>query len=220
MQILLVEDDQSLATGLCKALRSEGFVVNHVLNGKAALHTVAVDPPNIVVLDLGLPDMDGLDVLKKIRTTGSTIPVLVLTARSSIDARVSGLDSGADDYLPKPFEIPELVARLRVIERRLSSSASSSRIEVGDVALDTTARQAFLKGEPVELARREYAVLKSLVENCGKVQTRDQLESRLYAWGEEVSSNAIEVHVHHLRKKFGSDFIKTIRGVGYTVKKP
>jgi DNA-binding response OmpR family regulator len=219
MQILLVEDDRSLATGLCKALRSEGFITNHVAEGKAALHTIGVDPPDMVVLDLGLPDMDGLDVLRKIRSSGSTVPVLILTARASIDARVSGLDSGADDYLPKPFEIPELIARLRVIERRLSTT-NDSRIQVGDVALDTIARQAFYKGEPVELARREYTVLKSLVENCGKVQTRDQLESRLYAWGEEVSSNALEVHVHHLRKKFGSDFIKTVRGVGYTVRKP
>jgi DNA-binding response OmpR family regulator len=219
MQILLVEDDRSLATGLCKALRSEGFITNHVAEGKAALHTIGVDPPDMVVLDLGLPDMDGLDVLRKIRISGSTVPVLILTARASIDARVSGLDSGADDYLPKPFEIPELIARLRVIERRLSTT-NDSRIQVGDVALDTIARQAFYKGKPVELARREYTVLKSLVENCGKVQTRDQLESRLYAWGEEVSSNALEVHVHHLRKKFGSDFIKTVRGVGYTVRKP
>ena len=219
MQILLVEDDQSLATGLCKALRSEGFVPNHVSEGRAALHTVEVEPPDMVVLDLGLPDMDGLDVLRKIRSSGSSVPVLILTARSSIDARVSGLDSGADDYLPKPFEIPELIARLRVIERRLSTTPDS-RIEVGDVSLDTIARQAFYKGEPVELARREYTMLKSLLENCGRVQTREQLESHLYAWGEEVSSNAIEVHVHHLRKKFGSDFIKTVRGVGYTVKKP
>ncbi len=219
MQILLVEDDQSLAAGLCKALRNEGFVTNHVAEGKAALHTVGVDPPDMVVLDLGLPDMDGLDVLKKIRSSGSTVPVLILTARASIDARVSGLDSGADDYLPKPFETPELIARLRVIERRLSGT-QDSRIEVGDVTIDTISRQVFFKGESVELARREYAVLKSLVENQGKIRTREQLESGLYAWGEEVSSNAIEVHVHHLRKKFGSDFIKTVRGVGYTVKKP
>lgn len=219
MQILLVEDDQSLADGLCKALRSEGFVTNHVAEGRAALYAIGTEPPDIVVLDLGLPDMDGLDVLKAVRGSGSAIPVLILTARSGIDARVSGLDSGADDYLPKPFEIPELVARLRVIERRLSSTRAST-IEVGDVSLDTLSRRVCLKGEPVELARREYTVLKSLVENCGKVRTRGQLESSLYSWGEEVSSNAIEVHVHHLRKKLGSDFITTVRGVGYTVRKP
>lgn len=219
MQVLLVEDDQSLAAGLCKALRNEGFVTNHVAAGKAALHAVSTEPPDIVVLDLGLPDMDGLDVLKRIRNSGSQVPVLILTARASIDARVSGLDGGADDYLSKPFEIPELIARLRVIERRLSSTQDST-IEVGDVTLDTLTRQVVCKGEPVELARREYTVLKSLMENCGKIQTREQLESRLYSWGEEVSSNAIEVHVHHLRKKFGSDFIKTVRGVGYTVRKP
>jgi DNA-binding response OmpR family regulator len=219
MQVLLVEDDQSLAAGLCKALRNEGFVTNHVAAGKAALHAVSTEPPDIVVLDLGLPDMDGLDVLKRIRDSGSQVPVLILTARASIDARVSGLDGGADDYLSKPFEIPELIARLRVIERRLSSTQDST-IEVGDVTLDTLTRQVVCKGEPVELARREYTVLKSLMENCGKIQTREQLESRLYSWGEEVSSNAIEVHVHHLRKKFGSDFIKTVRGVGYTVRKP
>jgi DNA-binding response OmpR family regulator len=219
MQILLVEDDQSLANGLCKALRAEGFVTNHVAEGRAALHAVSVQPPDIVVLDLGLPDMDGLDVLRSIRGSGSTIPILILTARSSIDARVSGLDGGADDYLPKPFEIPELIARLRVIERRLSVTPEAA-IEVGDVRLDTLSRQVYFKDEPIELARREYTVLKSLVENCGKVRTREQLESGLYAWGEEVSSNAIEVHVHHLRKKLGSDFIKTVRGVGYTVRKP
>ncbi len=219
MQILLVEDDLSLAAGLCKALRSEGFVTNHVTEGNAALHAVEVEPPDIVILDLGLPDIDGLDVLKRIRRSGSVIPVLILTARSSTDARVSGLDSGADDYLPKPFDTPELIARLRVIERRLSSTRDS-KIVVGDVVLDTISRQVFFQGQPVELARREYTVLKSLIENCGKVQTRDQLETRLYAWGEEVSSNAIEVHVHHLRKKLGIDFIKTVRGVGYTVNQP
>ena len=219
MQILLVEDDQSLAVGLCKALRNEGFVVNHVATGKAALHVVGVEPPEIVILDLGLPDIDGLDVLRSIRIGGSAIPVLILTARSSIDARVSGLDGGADDYLPKPFEIPELIARLRVIERRLSTSPES-KIDIGDVTLDTISRQVFFKGESVDLPRREYTVLKSLMENCGKVQTREQLESRLYSWGEEVSSNALEVHVHHLRKKFGNDFIKTIRGIGYTVQRP
>ena len=219
MQILLVEYDQSLAAGISKALRNEGFVANHVSDGKSALHVVDAEPPDIVVLDLGLPDMDGLDVLKSIRGKGSAIPVLILTARSSIDARVSGLDLGADDYLPKPFETPELIARLRVIERRLSTS-QDSRISVANVSLDTISLQVYRDDELVDLPRREYTVLKSLMENIGKVQTREQLETKLYAWGEEVSSNAIEVHVHHLRKKFGNDLIKTVRGVGYTIRKP
>ena len=217
MQILLVEDDQSLASGLCKALRNEGFVTNHVAEGKAALHVIDVEPPDIVVLDLGLPDMDGLDVLKRVRRRGSAIPVLILTARSSIDSRVSGLDGGADDYLPKPFETPELIARLRVIERRLSTSQDSV-IRVADVELDTISQQVLCNGEPVDLPRREYMVLKMLMENVGKVQTRQQLETRLYSWGEEVSSNAVEVHVHHLRKKLGNNLIKTVRGVGYTIR--
>jgi len=216
MQILLVEDDQSLAGGLCKALHNEGFVTNHVAEGKAALHVIDIEPPDIVVLDLGLPDMDGLDVLQAIRRK-SSVPVLILTARSSVDARVSGLDSGADDYLPKPFEIPELVARLKVIERRLSTS-QDSRIHAGSVSLDTISQQVFCDDELVELPRREYMVLKSLMENKGKVQTRQQLENRLYAWGEEIASNAVEVHVHHLRKKLGNELIKTVRGVGYTIK--
>jgi len=218
MQILLVEDDRSLAAGLCKALRNEGFVTNHVAEGKAALHVIDVDPPDIVVLDLGLPDMDGLDVLKQLRRGGSTLPVLILTARASIDARVSGLDLGADDYLPKPFETPELIARLRVIERRLSA-VQDSRIRAGDVTLDTLSKQVFRNDEPIDLPRREYTVLKRLMESMGKVQTREQLESRLYGWGEEVSSNAIEVHIHHLRKKLGNDLIKTVRGVGYMIRK-
>lgn len=217
MQILLVEDDQSLASGLCKALRSEGFVTNHVSEGKAALHVVDVEPPDIVVLDLGLPDVDGLEVLKSIRRHDAALPVLILTARSSVDARVSGLDGGADDYLPKPFEMPELIARLRVIERRLSTTRDR-RIVAGNVSLDTIGQQAYLDDEPVDLPRREYMVLKSLMENIGKVQTRQQLETRLYAWGEEVASNAIEVHVHHLRKKLGNELITTVRGVGYTIR--
>lgn len=219
MQILLVEDDQSLADGLCKALRKEGFVTNHVREGKAARHVLDVEPPDIVVLDLGLPDMDGLDLLRSMRRNRSSIPVLILTARSSIDARVSGLDLGADDYLPKPFETPELIARLRVIERRLSA-LPHGQIHAGDVSLDTILQQVYRDDIQVELPRREYMVLKQLMENIGKVQTREQIETRLYAWGEEVSSNAIEVHIHHLRKKLGSSLIKTIRGVGYTIRKP
>jgi len=217
MQILLVEDDRSLAAGLARALANEGFSVNQVANGRAALHVVATEPPDIIVLDLGLPDMDGLEVLRSIRQSGSRIPVLVLTARSSVDARVAGLDTGADDYLPKPFNTPELIARLKVIERRLSGAADST-LRIGDVTLDTLTRAVCCGGQPIDLGRREYMLLKSLMENAGRVQTREQLENRLYAWGEEVSSNAIEVHIHHLRKKLGNELIQTIRGVGYTIR--
>ncbi len=217
MQILLVEDDQSLAAGLGKALGNEGFVTNHVARGADALHVIETEPPDIIILDLGLPDIDGLDLLRRIRQHSTELPVLILTARSSVDARVSGLDSGADDYLPKPFEISELIARLRVIGRRLSTT-HDSRIRVANVELDTLQQQVFLDGVPVELPRREFMVLKSLMENIGKVRTRQQLETKLYAWGEEVASNAIEVHVHHLRKKLGNDLIKTVRGVGYTIR--
>lgn len=181
------------------------------------MHVIETDPPDIVVLDLGLPDIDGLDILRAIRRRSSTLPVLILTARSSVDARVSGLEGGADDYLPKPFEMPELIARLRVIERRLSTT-QDSRIVVRDVELDVSSQRVCRGGDVVELPRREYMVLKCLMENIGKVQTRQQLENRLYAWGEEVSSNALEVHVHHLRKKLGNDLIKTVRGVGYTIR--
>lgn len=218
MQLLLVEDDQSLALGLRTALNREGFTINAVENGGMALSVVSSETPDIVILDLGLPDMDGIDVLKQIRKTHVDLPVLILTARSSLDDKVQGLGLGADDYLAKPFEVPELVARLRVIERRLSSTRTSV-IEVGDVSLDTQAQRVSKSGQPLELPRREYMLLKYLMENLGKVLTRESLENKMYQWGEEVSSNAIEVHIHHLRKKLGSQLIKTVRGVGYTIKK-
>ncbi len=217
MQILLVEDDQSLAKGLCKALKLEGFTANHVINGAQALHVLSTDQPDIVILDLGLPDIDGLDLLRKIRRKTPSPPVLILTARATLDERVLGLDLGADDYLAKPFEIPELVARLRVIERRLGKAVTNT-LEVRGATLDIATRNVSYEGNPIEIPRREYAVLKALMENVGRVQTREQLESKLYAWGEEVASNAIEVHIHGLRKKFDKDFIKTIRGVGYTIR--
>ena len=217
MQILLVEDDQSLADGLCKALCNEGFVTNHVDAGSAALHAIASERPDIVILDLGLPDIEGLELLQRIRTRDAALPVLILTARSSIDARVRGLDGGADDYLAKPFETPELIARLRVIGRRLSTSRESV-IRAADIELDTIGQRVLRDGQAVDLPRREYMLLKILMENKGRVQTRQQLETRLYAWGEEVASNALEVHVHHLRKKLGNDLIKTVRGVGYTIR--
>lgn len=217
MSILLVEDDQDLATGLLEALRKEGLSINHVGTGKAALHVINTETPEIVILDLGLPDKDGLDVLRQVRRQHRDLPVLVLTARDSLGDKVAGLDSGADDYLAKPFEMAELLARLRVLGRRMGTS-SSNVISVGAVNLDTTSQTVTVNGQPADLPRREYMLLKVLMENAGRVQTRDSLENKLYSWGEEVASNALEVHIHHLRKKLGSDFIATVRGVGYTVK--
>mgnify|MGYP000576370794 CR=1 FL=1 len=216
MLILLVEDDRPLAFSLQTALRKLGYVVNHVENGETCLHVVATEAPDIVILDLGLPDMDGLKVLKKIRHTSTTLPILLLTARDSINDKVMGLDSGADDYLAKPFEMTELLARLRVLERRLST-AKSTKITIGNVSLDAATQTVIQQDHELELSRKEYMLLKSLMENAGKVLTRATLENRLYSWGEEVCSNALEVHIHHLRKKIGTDFIKTVRGVGYKV---
>jgi DNA-binding response OmpR family regulator len=216
MRILLVEDDASLAAGLRAALSREGFAVNHVSSGAGALASVRTERPDIIVLDLGLPDMDGLQVLARLRKSGGHIPVLVLTARDGLDDKVSGLDGGADDYLAKPFDMQELAARLRVFERRLST-ATTSRIVVGEVELDTAAHTVRVGGQPVELPRREYMLLKSLMESAGKVLTRESLETRLYSWGEEVASNALEVHIHHLRRRLPDNLIRTVRGIGYTV---
>lgn len=217
MRILLVEDDSSLAAGLQAALSREGFAVNHVDSGRQALAAVRAEVPDMVVLDLGLPDIDGLQVLANLRETNRGLPVLLLTARDGAEDKVKGLDRGADDYLAKPFDMKELAARLRVIERRLSATAATSRLSVGSVELDTAAHAVTVAAQPLELPRREYMLLKALLESTGKVLTREALEGRLYSWGEEVSSNALEVHIHHLRKKLPDDFIKTVRGIGYTV---
>lgn len=219
MLILLVEDDRSIAQALELALRKQGYSVNTVGTGKAALLAIETAPPDLVILDLGLPDMDGLAVLKQVRARDVHLPILLLTARAGLDDRVAGLDSGADDYLPKPFEITELFARLRVMERRLTT-ARTAEITIGGVTLDINGNRVTIDGQPMDLSRREFMLLKSLMENAGRVQTRNTLENRLYSWGEEVSSNALEVHIHHLRRKLGSDFIKTVRGVGYKVDNP
>ena len=217
MNILLVEDDAALANALVQTLTHEGFVVNYLKHGQQAVNVVKTEPTDIVILDLGLPDMDGLDVLKAIREHTAELPVLILTARSSIDDKVSGLDLGADDYLAKPFEVDELLARLRVFERR-SSSSKHAGLHIGDVVLDTACYGVSVANEAVDLSRREFMLLKALMENAGRVLTRESLESKLYSWGDEVASNTIEVHIHHLRKKLPKDFIKTLRGVGYIVK--
>lgn len=219
MQILLVEDDLSLADGLQSALRREGFAVNHVSNGRQALQACSTDAPAIVILDLGLPDMDGLEVLRRLRSGAHQPLVLVLTARDTTADKVAGLDRGADDYMAKPFETPELLARLRALERRISA-AHTSQITIGSVTLDTATHRVTVDGKQIELPRREFMLLKTLMENPGRIQSRQGLEAKLYSWGEEISSNSIEVHIHHLRKKIAPEFIRTIRGVGYTVNKP
>jgi DNA-binding response OmpR family regulator len=219
MQIMLVEDDHALASALQEALRQQDYAINVVATGEAALYVINTDPPDLVILDLGLPDIDGIEVLKQVRQRKHDLPILLLTARAQVEDKISGLDSGADDYLAKPFEMAELFARLRVLARRLNTS-KTAEICIGEVRLDINLKTVFLGDNVLELSRKEYMLLKSLMENAGRVQTRHTLESRLYSWGEEVASNALEVHVHHLRKKLGSDFIKTIRGVGYKVRQP
>ena len=216
MRILLVEDDHSLANGLQTALRREGLAVDHVTTGKAALQAVQTDAPDLIILDLGLPDMDGLEVLNSLRSGKQTLLIMVLTARDATEDKISGLDHGADDYLSKPFEMPELLARLRALERRITA-VQTSDITIGQVMLDTLTHTVSVGGQDIDLPRREFMLLKALMENPGHVMSREKLESRLYGWGEELASNSIEVHIHHLRKKIPAGFIKTIRGIGYTV---
>jgi len=219
MQILLVEDNHALASALIKALQKQGYTANSVATGEAALYVIKTDIPDIVILDLGLPDIDGISVLKRVRKKHADLPVLLLTARSGLDDKIAGLDSGADDYLAKPFEMSELFARIRVLGRRLSTSGSA-QIRVGNVSLDINNNLVSIGKKPLDLSRREFMLLKTLLENAGRVLTRNTLENRLYSWGEEVASNALEVHIHHLRKKLGANFIQTVRGIGYKVSKP
>ena len=216
MKILLVEDDDLLADGIVKALSRAGFAVNWLATGKAACIHVVAEPPDIILLDLGLTDMDGLEVLKLVRHKKLPVQVLILTARDTTTAKVAGLDSGADDYLTKPFAMEELLARLRVLERRIGN-ASSALITVGTISLNTSHQQVLHNNMELNLSRREYMLLKALMENVGIIHTREGLEGKLYSWGDEVASTAIEVHIHTLRKKLPSDFIRTVRGVGYMV---
>jgi len=220
MRVLLVEDDIDLAQGLIKALGYENIIVDHVTSGKDAILVTKTKDHGceMVILDLGLPDIDGFEVLKQIRLISKKLPVLILTARVGVDNKVNGLNSGADDYLTKPFEMEELMARLRVIGRHLGT-IDSNKFEVSGVTIDTESHKVYFDQSNIELPRKEYMVLKALMENAGRILSREQIESKLYAWGEEVSSNAVEVHVHHIRKKLPQGFIKNVRGVGYIVDK-
>lgn len=218
MRVLLVEDDRPLSDALALSLKNANFTVDCVYSGEDALATLRADQSDIVILDLGLPDTDGLNVLKSIRRKSPTLPVLILTARDKTLDKISGLDAGADDYLPKPFEIEELLARIRVLERRLST-ASHTIVSVKNVSLDTAHHTLTINNQNVHLPRRELMLLKALIENAGRILSKEQLENKLYEWGEEVASNTIEVHVSNLRKKMPPEFIKTIRGVGYCISK-
>ena len=214
MRILVVEDDPLLADGLQAGLRQAGFDVDLALDGVAANLALGTHDYAAVVLDLGLPRLGGLDVLKKLRAGASAVPVLILTARDRVEDRIKGLDSGADDYVVKPVDLGELAARLRALVRR-SKGEAAPVLQVGALQLDPAARQVTFRGDRIDLQAREFAMLHELMLNAGRVLSREQLVERLYAWGEEIESNAIEVHVHHLRRKLAPEVIRTVRGVGY-----
>lgn len=219
MRLLLVEDDQILGDGIRAGLKQTGFSVDWVQDGESARDTLTSSHSyQLVILDLGLPRLSGLEVLKALREAGNAVPVLILTARDAITDRIVGLDSGADDYLIKPIDLNELAARVRALLRR-SMGRAAPVLKHGDLILDPAAHRVSLGGKDVELSPREFTVLQLLLENEGRVLTRESLEEAVYGWNEEPESNAIEVHVHHLRKKLSGELIRTIRGVGYLIEK-
>ncbi|MDY3114922.1 MAG: response regulator [Sutterella sp.] len=214
MRILVVEDDDMIGESVVSFLESEGYAVDWVTDGRAALLALKTTPFSLAILDLGLPGKDGLQVLKEMRSDHNTTPVLVTTARDTVDDRIKGLDNGADDYLVKPYDLDELVARVRALIRR-SAGRADPVIERGELRIAPATREVTFRGEPVILSSKEYALLAALAERDGVVWSRSQLEERLYNWDNTVGSNAIEVHIHHLRKKLCDSAIKTVRGVGY-----
>jgi two-component system OmpR family response regulator/two-component system response regulator QseB len=216
MRVLLVEDDPLLGDGLRAGLGQAGFAVDWVRAGSDAVHALDAEAVAAVVLDLGLPDLSGFDVLRRLRARGNKVPVLILTARDAVDDRVAGLDGGADDYVVKPVDLAELAARLRALIRRAAGEAAPA-LRRGQLELDAAARRVVFRGQPVELSAREFALLHELMRSGGRVLSREQLEERLYSWGHEIESNAVEVHVHHLRRKLAPGVIRTIRGVGYVI---
>jgi len=218
LRLLVIEDDQMIGESLCHGLRQEGFTVDWVHDGKAAGLALANDVYALALLDLGLPHKSGLDLLKELRQRDNTLPVLIITARDSVADRVSGLNSGADDYLVKPFDLHELIARVRALLRRNAGRAQSLLV-CGTLSLDPITHEVIHQGNKITLSAREFALLHTLMEKPGAVLSRAQLEEKLYGWNEEVESNAVEVHIHHLRKKLGTDVIGNVRGVGYMINK-
>ena len=214
MRLLLVEDDALIGRGVADALSDEGYAVDWVRDGAAGLAQLATGVHDLVILDLGLPERDGLSVLREARARSIALPVLVLTARDAPSDRVLGLDGGADDYLVKPFDLDELAARIRALLRR-RVGRSDPIISHRGVTLNPSTHQVQLNGRPVTLQPREFYLLLAMIERPGAVLSREQLREKLYGWGDNVESNTIEVYVHALRKKLGADYIRTVRGVGY-----
>jgi DNA-binding response OmpR family regulator len=215
---LLVEDDELLGSAVQAGLEQSGYTVDWLRDGGQAASALQDEEPDILVLDLGLPGKEGLTVLKELRARDSSLPVLILTARDTVEDRIAGLDVGADDYLVKPFDLGELSARLRAISRRRGGRASPL-IQYGDMVFDPAARTVSVDGAEVNLSAKAMAILEALLERPGMPLSRERLEQILYGWGEGVESNAVEVHIHHLRKKLGKDRIRTIRGLGYMMPK-
>ena len=220
MRLLIVEDDALIADGLVRAMRAAGHAVDHAPDGVTADDALRQYPYSLVILDLGLPKLDGIEVLKRLRQRDSSVPVLVLTARDALTDRIAGLDAGADDYLVKPFDLPEFEARVRALLRRRQTSIAG-RIRIGDLVIDATGRSAYFGDVRVELSSREFGVLETLARRAGRVVSKDQLLEALTGWDEDVGTNAIEVYVHRLRKKLepAGVQIRTLRGLGYLIEK-
>lgn len=216
MRVLLVEDDVLLGDAIQAGLKQAGYAVDWMQDGVAADHALVTGTYVAMVLDLGLPRMSGMEVLQRLRARNVPLPVLILTARDTVDDRIKGLDAGADDYLLKPFDMGELAARLRALIRR-ASGKTESQLQLAGVSLDPAAHRVTYHDSPIDLSPKEFAVLHALMLNAGKVMSRAQLEEQLYAWGEEIESNAVEVYIHHLRRKLFPELIETVRGVGYLI---
>lgn len=216
LRVLLVEDDELIAQGVNEALRRKAYQVDWVSDGKQALAMALENSFDLIILDLGLPGLDGLEVLSRLRLKHDSTPVIILSARDTTRNRVEGLNCGADDYLVKPFDLEELFARIHVIERR-SSGKASNRLVMGSIEMDLESMEVFYCAKAISLQRREFSLLKRLMENPRQVFTREQLEDALYGWTSEVGSNAIDVYVHNIRKKLYPEVIRTLRGVGYRI---
>jgi two-component system response regulator QseB len=219
MRILLVEDDGQLGDGIRTGLAQYGHMVDWLKDGQAALRFLKAETFDLIVLDLNLPKIPGLTVLQEMRANGISTPVLILTARDSIEDRVKGLDSGADDYLTKPFDLGELSARIRALQRRSSNNRAEPIMHYRDVTLDPASLNVTVAQISISVSRREFSLLQKLLENAGQVVSRDVLTQCLYGWGDDVDSNTLEVYIHNLRKKLNVTFIRTIRGVGYMIEK-